>query len=270
MRSQRKSKKVIHPLKLTCLAIAGIIALAGCGSSKHAEDLSTGFAAVDQQQYDLALQKADRYLQENPTGSNSAEAMYLRGRALEQRPKPNDATANSDLRQARAAYEQALGLSPAPKTQSYIQAALGNVCYWLGDYVQAERNWEAAYNSLQEGELKAWVLYRIGLCQQRQGNWTAADRTFGLVRQQWPGSVQAQRSAAHQGWRNFSVQVAAFQSPASADKMVHELRLQGFSASRQSKGNLQVVIVGPASNYSQALALRAKLLREHRDAMIVP
>jgi tetratricopeptide (TPR) repeat protein len=261
---------LIPGIKRTLAALALAAVVGGCGPSKGSDDLKAGYTALDQREYEAALDKADHYLQENPAGNGAASAMYLRGRALEQRTKRTDAESDSNLREARAAYEKALASNPGKRLDSYIRASLGNVCYWLGDYAAAERQWAAAFNELEEGDLKAWVLYRQGLCQQRLGKWSAADQTFVQVRQQWPGTVQAERSAAHEGWKAFYVQVAAFQSPATADKTVSQLQHQGFPVGRQTKGNLHLVLVGPARSYDNAVDLRTKILGQYHDAMIVP
>src|SRR2546426_292476 len=84
------------------------------------------------------LVAGDKYLAEHPGGAGSAEAMYLRGRAVEQRTKYSDNEVIANLRQARGIYDKALEASPSRFLESYIRTSLGNVSYWLGDYAASE------------------------------------------------------------------------------------------------------------------------------------
>src|SRR4051812_6951032 len=45
--------------------------------------LDAGFAALESQQYNQAIAKADEFLGSSPHGPGSPEALYLKGRALE-------------------------------------------------------------------------------------------------------------------------------------------------------------------------------------------
>lgn len=250
---------------------AGLLFLSlGCQSQPDA-NLKQGYAAFDQKQYDQATAAADRYLKKNPTGNAAAEALYLRGRAIEQKAKAGSADTAAQLEHAKAHYLKALTLSPSATLESYLYTSLGNVSYWLDDYGAAESHWLNAYKRLDRDDLKAWILYRIGLCRQRLGNWANADAAFASVQRQYPGTEAATRAAAHQGARAFNVQVAAFKSTASADRLVSTLRSQKYPAFRQDKPNsLSLVLVGPCKTFAEANSYRSRLLPQYKDALITP
>ncbi|MGE5609375.1 MAG: SPOR domain-containing protein [Bacillota bacterium] len=257
---------------LAGLMLGAVTAVAGgCHSAANAE-LDKGYAALEQNQYNEAMAAADRYLQQNPTGNGTANAMYLRGRAIEQRVKRTDAEASANLQDAKAHYLKALQLSPGRTLEAFINTSLGNVCYWLNDYASAANYWRAAYNGLENNTLQSWVLYRIGLCQQRLGQWGEADRTFAAVQQGFGGTEAAARARTHQGYRAFYVQVAAFQSATSAERLMGSLRAQGLPTFRQERPErkLQVVLVGPMKTYADATAAKDRLRGQYRDAMVMP
>ena len=255
----------------TFLAVA-LACAAGCRNRAAELRLTEARTALEQKRYDQAMLAADEYLQKDPKGAGAAEAHYFRGRALEQRVKKDDAQFLRDLGAAKASYVQAVKSSPSSDLEAYIQTSLGNVTYWLNDYAAAEAAFRKAHELLPKGNLKGWALYRLGLSQQRQGRWTQADETFAAVQKEFAGTEMAQRARQHQGARAFYVQVAAFQNPANADKLVTTLRQQGLSTQRLPKPErkLHLVMAGPAKTYTEALALRSRLNGQFRDALIVP
>src|SRR5580693_248788 len=107
------------------------ICLIGCGpgptTPQQNNQLAAGYRALDEHQSDLAIQRADDYLRQQPNGPGDAEAMYLKGRGYEQKTATNPAQAAQNLAAARAAYDDALNLNPSPKTEGFIRASLSNV-----------------------------------------------------------------------------------------------------------------------------------------------
>jgi TolA-binding protein len=251
--------------------LAGLMLLGGCGGRADKEKLQAGYQSLESQQYDQAIAQADEYLKKKPDGTGSSEAMYLRGRAYEQKVAADPMEAKLNLQAARSAYVKALELKPSKKLEAYIRASLANVAYFQDDYTTALTQWATAHDDLEDPETKSWVLYRIALCQQRLGQFAEADKTFANVIQSYPNSVPAQRAAERQGARSFYVQVGTFSSPAGADKMMASLRSEGAIPERVSdaKGR-QVVRVGPVQSYQQAQALKQRLAANHPDALIVP
>lgn len=240
------------------------------------ETLNAAYAAFGRKQYDEAMAGAERVLAGNPQSRGAAEGQYLRGRVLEERSRAaaasgNVAGARAAMKSARDAYNAALLLAPPPTVEGDIRTQLANVAYHQEDYATAIAQGTAAFEKLTDPQARAWVLYRVGLSQQRFGNFRDADRTFAAVQQQFPSTEQARRAAAHQGARGFHVQVGTFNSPANADAALKDLRAAGvIGMSLANPAGQQVVRVGPAPTYEQAKALRARLAVKYPGAIIVP
>lgn len=254
--------------------ICGLLLLlsGGCtsGNSPYG-DLNEGYAALENHQYDQAISHADSFLRARPTGPGSAEAYYLRGRAYEQKTSANMQQAQENLRLARDAYEQALKASPSLRLEAFIHTSLANVAYFQDDFSSAVVHWTAAYEKLDQPEIKSWVLYRLGLCRQRMGQFAEADRIFTAVQQHYPNTIPAQRARQKQGARSFSVQLATLSSSQAADAAITALRKEGMNAytQRDVKGR-SVVFVGPVPSYQQAREIKQRCIARYPDALIVP
>jgi TolA-binding protein len=249
-------------------------------SHKEVEDrnvLQSGYAALNQQDYDGALARSDQFLRDNPNGGpGTPEALYLQGRVYEHRATTADSAghlpeARADLQTARQTYEHALTLGPSDKIAALLHAGVANVAYFQEDYFTAMREWSAAYPGLTQPDARAWVLYRLGLCQQRLGRFEEADRSFADVRRQYPRSEPAQRAATRQGARAFYVAIGSYVDGKTADPVLAALQSQGFAATKVMQPNgRQAIQVGPAYNYDQAKALRVRLLPVYPAAVIEP
>jgi len=252
------------------LLLLGLIA-AGCATNATKQNMEDGYRALGEQQYDQALAVADKQLQESPRGPGAADAWYLRGRALEGRTTANQADARNNYAAARDAYEQALRFNPAEPLAGRIHSGLGNVSYWLDDYTTAQTEWTAAYDSLTDPATKSYTLYRIGLCQQRLGNFTEADQTFARVQHEFAGTDAAEKAKKHQGFRSFTVQLATYANPKTADSALASLRQQGVTPTKsQDSLGRTIVSVGPAQNYAEAIVLRNRFQAVYPDALILP
>jgi tetratricopeptide (TPR) repeat protein len=254
---------------LLCTVLCGLVA--GCAPDQRKATLTEGYAALDAREFDQAISRADAFLAQYPSVPGTAEALYLRGRALEQRVAANPTEARNNLQSARTAYIDALGQRPSPRLDSYIRTSLGNVAYFQDDYTTALSEWSRAYDALQDTEIKSWVLYRIGLSQQRLGRFDDADKVFTNVEQNFGGTLPAQRAREKRGARAFSIQFATFLNSATADSAIATLRAQGVLAARQTDSRARsVVMAGPYPTYQQALAVRSAHLDKFPDAMILP
>lgn len=261
------------------LVLAALL-LAGCTNSKTTEDrktLQSGYDALATQDYDSAMARASDFIASNPNGGpGTPEALYLQGRVYEHRAEAADtagheAEARSNLQDARTTYEHALTLNPSPKIKPLLEAGMANAAYFQEDYFTAMRDWAAAYPGLTQPDSKAWVKYRLGLCQQRLGRFDEADHSFAEVQQQFPHTAPAERAAAHQGAKAFYVALGSWADAKTADTILTTLRGQGFSAIKATvPGGREAIRVGPANNYDQAKALRARLLSAYPAATIEP
>src|SRR5438132_7886934 len=168
--------------------LLSLVAFTGCTSRPASapgvqkSTLQSGYDALEARQYEQALAQADGYLQSNSRSGDSsagtAAALYLRGRSYEGRVAADQAQAQANLQSARTAYIQCLSQKPGQPLAAYARTSLANVAYFQDDYATALAQWSAAYDALDRGDVKSWVLYRIGICQQRMGQFEQADKTF--------------------------------------------------------------------------------------------
>src|SRR5262249_54634650 len=157
------------------------------------------------------------------------DAWYLRGRALEAKPPANNAEARSNFSAARDAYQQALRFNPTQPLAGHIHSGLANASDWLHDFATSQTEGALCYYLLSDPSSQSYTLYRIGLCQQRLGQFSEADQTFARVQQEFAGSEAAEKSRKHLGFRAFSVQLATYANPRTADAAVQSLQQQGVN-----------------------------------------
>jgi tetratricopeptide (TPR) repeat protein len=249
------------------------LAIAGCVDQTSRQSLQAGYAALDSKQYDQAISEADAFLTKTPQGIGSADALYLKGRALEERATSSSdkARAKQDLQAARTAYIQALQLNPPRTLEGRIRAGVANVAYWQDDYSTAAQQWSAAYQNVEDPATKSFILYRVGLAQQRMGEFAQADQTFASVQQQFPGTEGATRAKERQGARAYSVQLATYANAATADANIAQLRKEGLNPTRTVDPQGRVIVaIGGLGNYQQATQMKTRLASRFPNAMIIP
>lgn len=253
--------------------------LCGCTANNpnaNRQALNAGYQSLAAKDYEAAMARASEFLQRTPAGPGSAEALYLQGRVYEQRAQDSasagrEAESKADLQQAMSTYQRALQLMPPARVDALLRAGVANVAYFQDDYSTAMLKWAEAYDNIQQPDARAWILYRIGLCQQRLGRFDQADNSFSIVRHDYPGTEPAQRAGTHYGARAFYVQVGAYTDASNADRMIRTLQSQGFKADKAiEQGGKQAVRVGPAQTYVQAKSLRERLLGSYPGALIEP
>lgn len=253
-----------------------LIGAAGCANDNTTkENLTAGFSSLSNPSHDDefadALSRADAQIAKDPQGKGSPEAYYLRGRALEQRVKHSQQQSDSDLAAARVAYIDAINRHPNNDLEQYIRISLGNICYWQDDYATALQQWTTVQGKMKDETLNAFALYRMGLCEQRLGNFSGADNTFDDVQKKYPTSDAALRAKSHTGFKYFAVQLATFANAKTADQTAKSLSREIPSAQHVVDARGQhVVTVGHANNYAQALQIKSHFASRYPDAVIVP
>lgn len=252
------------------LLLAGLLSLTACATTSI-ERLDTAKQSFANAQYAQTISNADAFLAANPSGAGRADALYLKGRALEEMDVSSESESNQHLAQARYCYQLALREPATIGLQGRIYAGIANTSFHLGDYDIAMSNWQQAYANIDLPDDKPWILYRIGLCQQRLGQFAQADQTFVLVQRQYPSAPAATRSREHAGYRAFYVQLAVFSSSSLADKATATLQKQGIVVARfRDTQSRDVLRVGPYPSYPGAVAALGQLTRLYPDAMVVP
>lgn len=264
----RKSRSAIL-LTISLSLLGGMTG--GCSSPGSTNGgLNRAQESFDAGRYDQAVADADGYLRTRPQSQESAAALYLKGRSYEEMTAANPADAQRNLSAARTAYVQALRLNPDRPLKARLQAAVANVAYHQEDYTTALQQWSAAYEPIDVESLKPWILYRIGLCQQRLGRFPDADRTYEAVKKKYPDSSAAARARQNQGARQFYVQLGVYRNAQAAERIATDARTRGVSVMVIPSNGNYAVRVGPTDNYAQAKALRAKVIDLQPDAIIFP
>ncbi|HEX8916334.1 MAG TPA: SPOR domain-containing protein [Humisphaera sp.] len=266
------------------LAVMFSLSLGGCGGKGGAPPppvappaIAAAYADIEAKRPDDALAKSAAILAADRPRPEQAEAYYVRGRALEVKAAAaaDPGEARHHLIWAGDAYVKALRLSPPPALEALAHAGLANVAFFLDDFPTAVKEWSAAIPLTTDDDTKAWILYRLGLSQQRGGAFDAADRTFDRVETQLAdaaGGEPARLAAAARGARAFFVQAGTFTSAAAADREAKNLRQYGVLATAvpDPATGKHVVRVGPIPTFPGARQIQARLAPRHRDAVILP
>lgn len=265
----RLGQNWLKTLKLGLLAACSLM-LAACVNPGTAQ-LDGAKQSFANGQYQQTISYADAYLAAHPSGTSRAEALYLRGRAIEELDVRSEAEVDRNLAQARYAYQLALREPASAGLQGRIRAGIANTSYHLGDFDTALSQWSQAFSLIDLPEDRPWILYRIGLCQQRLGQFPEADLTFVRVQREYPNSQPALRAKDHQGYRAFYVQLGVYSSASLADRATLTMQKQGITVSRiRNSQSREVLMAGPYANYPTAVAAKAQLAKLYPDALIVP
>jgi tetratricopeptide (TPR) repeat protein len=244
--------------------------LSACtGSPQSRQQLDNGKHALDAGQYDQAIRDADAVLDTNDSAA-LAEAYYLRGYAIEQRPKDDNAAAARDLAMARDSYARGLNCDPRPVLAARLHAQLGNVCYYQEDYATAVRELGIARAQLRDPQSKDLILYHIGIGLQRLGRFDDADRSFQQLQQEYPKSPYCAGARAHQGIRGFYVQVGAYSQVADIDKAASAVAAAGSVPLKTTDKGLTIVRSADVPSFRLAEQLRQRLSGEYPDARVMP
>jgi tetratricopeptide (TPR) repeat protein len=220
---------------------------------------------------DAAISDAQSYLRSQPTGPQAAEAWYFQGRGFEMKTASNPGDIDRNLFDAHSCYLKALEQSPPSPLEGDIRASLSNVAYFQDEYPEAIREATAAIPLVSSPQTKSFLLFRIGVSQQRLGLWTDADLTFHQVEQKYPGTPLAEAARDHEGQKEFYVQLATYDTRDTADRALTTLRSSGVILSERTDAKgITVVDKGPYATYSEAKKVKDELVKTFPSALIVP
>ena len=258
------------PTACRAVILSLILLLSGCPT--HQKDLDAASDAFAARDYRRTIDQTQKTLAApNLAREDAAAALYLQGRAYEEANASGEAEKLANLAAARRAYVDALSRGPSAGLEGRIHGGLANVAYHQEDYETALSQWTSAYDKIDLPDQKPWILYRIGLSQQRLGRFDQADRTLADVQKNFPGTEPARRAKEKQGTRQFYVQVAVFSQASLAGKTVDSLKRMGQLPlqSLDSQGRT-VISVGPTANWAAARQLQMRISPQYPDALIVP
>ncbi len=244
--------------------------LSACtGDPQSRATLDSGKRALDASDFDQAIRDADAVIASGDAPA-LAEAYYLRGYAIEMRPKPDNSEASRDLALARDSYTKGLSNDPRPTLAARLHAQLGNVCYYQQDYSAAVPELTAAFNLLDPSQPRDLILYHIGIGQQRLGRFDDADRTFQRVEQDYPNSPYAAAARAHEGIRGFYVQVGVYSRQSDVDTAARAISAAGSVPLTSTNAGLTIIRTADVPSFAQAEELRLRLAGQYPDARVMP
>jgi len=238
----------------------------GCVGNQASPELDRASSALAARDFDQAQIAAQTYLTREPQGPRAAEALYLKGRALEDKTSRSPEEGRSNLQAAREAYVAAisLGITDA-KLDALVRASLADVAYWQDDYTTAAEQGIAAYPAIDDPLASAWTLYRVGISQQRMGRFDQADVTLRRVVKDHAGTEPAKRAASRVGARAFQVRVS------SDAAVVAPLKAMGYVVStRKTPEGSTAFYVGPFDTYKKSVVERNRVSTRFANAMIEP
>lgn len=254
----------------SCLALAAVaLCLSGCTglTAQQSQWLQEGRDAAAREQYSFAIEKLTYFLNQVDARPETAQALYLRGRSYGRRG--DIAQAVMDL---RACVER--DLDPEATWRAYI--VLGTIYYEDGRWEDARQAFAAAAGRMPARPPLDAVLFRLGTCLERTGNWAAARQPYEDILKRFPSSnfAASARRRLEIAANFFSIQCGVFAQQQNAQNMVEDLRRKGFSAfvRREPRaGQLtHVVLVGQLETYDKALRQLGTLRQVVPDAVIWP
>ncbi len=247
-----------------------LVFVAACADNPQSQQqLDAGKQALEAKQYDPAIRDADAVIAGGDS-TDLAEAYYLRGYAIENRPKSDTADAVRDLALARDSYVNGLSQNPRPAVAVRLHAQLGNVSFYQNDYSAALREFDAAYGLTDDPQDKPLILYHMGVCEQRLGRFDDADRTFQRVQQDYPDSQYVAYARSRQGIRGFYVQVGAYSQLSDIEKAASAVAAAGSPPLKTTRGPLTVIRTSDVPSYAQAQELKERLASRYPDARVMP
>jgi tetratricopeptide (TPR) repeat protein len=269
MRTQRtatKAKVGLHSV----IQISLLLILAACADNPQSQQqLEAGNQAIQSQQFDSAIRDADSVIAAGDP-ADLAEAYYLRGYAIENRPKADTPSALRDLALARESYVSGLSHDPQPSIAVRLHAQLGNVTFYQQDYSTALREFAAASAADDDPQNKPLILYHMGICEQRLGRFGDADQTFQSVQQNYPASEFVPYARSREGIRGFYVQVGAYSQPSDIQKAASAVAAAGSAPMKTNDRGLTAIRTSDVQSYAEAQQLKDRLASRYPDARVMP
>ena len=247
-----------------------LLAVAGCGRELTREQqvlLTSAESSFERAWYDAAINDASRFLAQVDSRPEMARALYVRGMSYAQNGKRDQAY--TDLQNA----------TRVPGDEDTVWRAyvvLGTLSFEEQRWERAGEFLRAAAQRMPAAPPKDTVLWRLGVCYERTGQWSAARTTQAQLAREFPASPHApsvQRRKALQP-SHFSVQCGVFNGEANAERLKALLLGHGLPAFIEpepyDRGRRYVVLVGRFGTREEA-ELELGRVRQHvRDAILWP
>jgi outer membrane protein assembly factor BamD (BamD/ComL family) len=229
--------------------------------------LAEGERTYHDKQYEAAAQQLSTFLDEVHNRPEVARALYVRGMARALTGKR--AWAYADLE--RAARE-----TTDPQLLWQPSAALGTLYFEDENWDAAARAFNQAIERMPAASPQDALLFRLGLCCERTGRWSAAAAPYRRIAAQFPTGVYAegaqrrlQLNADH-----FAVQCGVFSQMDNANQLVAQLRKQGLRTyvqpEQRKDGACYVVLEGRYGGYPEANQALARVRGYVPQAVLWP
>jgi tetratricopeptide (TPR) repeat protein len=209
------------------------------------------------------ISKADEFIALHGGTEPAGEAFYLRGLAY---------ASLKDRKKARENFEQAIVASHRADLAPLAHVALGNLAFEDGQLDQAAAQYRPVIDQLPNEAPKDQVLYRLGQCYARLGQWRAGQTWFSQLTTLFPASALEPLARRYLACDSFSVQCGAYLTAAEANAKVAELAARKFANVhwvQDPRMKYHLVQVGSFKTYDEAKVELARL-QPITEAMIVP
>jgi tetratricopeptide (TPR) repeat protein len=251
---------------LTISTLGLLAALAACNEPADSRELLlAGERSYEARKYHDAIEQLTRFVDSSESHDDLPRALYVRGMAH---------ALGGDRDKAYADLIRAVREADGPPIDWHARQVLG-VLYF------EDQKWRSAAAVLTEAVQRMpgappmdALLYRIGLCYERQGLWRAAQTPYRHILRNFPDGAYAAaaRRRLELNADHFAVQVGVFSSRENADRLVAELRDQGLETYVRRElrrgESFHVVLHGRYQSYSQAVADLARV-RGHVPAAVL-
>lgn len=246
-----------------------LVGLTGCSTLTDGQRmcLADGERALREKQYSRAIERMSTFLEQVRNPPEVARAYYVRGmaRAL----SGQRAWAYADL-------QRAVTETRDPQVTWQPQAMLGVLCFEDDNWDAAARAFKAAVDKMPASPPQDALLFRLGLCAERMGRWSAATSQYRLILQRFPRGVYAAAAARRTqlGADHFAVQCGVFSRSENANQLVARLRAEGLQVYSRPEprqdGSSYVVLEGRYASYQDANQALGRVRGYVPDAVLWP
>ncbi len=229
--------------------------------------LASGEQAYRNGQYGAAIQHLTSYLAGAERGPERARALYVRGMALALTQRREQARADL-LRAARGAAGTDLAWQP--------YAVIGILHFEDENWVAGARALKTATKLMPAVAPLDALLFRLGLCHERSGLWSAAATPYRHIVSQFPQGPYTRAADRRLQLRanHFAVQCGVFSSAENARRLVADLEDRGLATyvrqEQRDGARKYVVFEGYYESFGPAKRALARVRGYVRDAVLWP
>lgn len=251
-----------------CMLVGLTTVLVGCETTRQQTQIRLvhGEQAYRSQRYASAVEHLTGFIAEAPNPDAVARARYVRGMAAARLGRRE--LAYTDLREAATAGAGQIAWS--------ARAVLGVLHFEDEEWASASLSFRQAIDAMPDVAPKDALLYRLGLCRERMGQWSGARTAYHRVVTGFPRGPYAGLAARRLQLRadHYAVQCGVFARVGNAQKLATRLRSAGFDpvVREELRGgrSMQVVLVGQYTRLDAAKGALAQVKNIVPEAVLWP